>query len=49
VKNFVIEPKTEGKGRSFRATLVAHVKCREVPPRGNDAVRPVNSRPKRVA
>ncbi len=41
MKELTIEPKTEGKGRSFSATLVACVEARDVVPRGNDTIRPV--------
>lgn len=41
MKDLTIQPQKEGKGRSFRATLVAHVEIRAVSERGNDAKRPV--------
>lgn len=41
MKDLVIEPQKEGKGRSFRATLVSYVESIAVAPRGNDAIRPV--------
>lgn len=37
-----IEPQKEGKGRSFRATLVSYVEAMHIVARGNDTVRPVH-------
>lgn len=37
----VIEPQKEGKGRSFRATLVSYVEAPGMLPKGNDTTRPV--------
>jgi hypothetical protein len=37
-----IEPQKEGKGRSFRATLVSYVEARRLWPAGNDTIRPVH-------
>jgi hypothetical protein len=41
VKELTIEPKTEGKGRSFRALMVSYVEARDFMSRGNDAARPI--------
>lgn len=38
----VIEPQKEGKGRSFRATLLSYVEAGVLWPRGNDTFRPVH-------
>jgi hypothetical protein len=37
-----IEPQTEGKGRSFRATLVSYIEAPHLWARGNDTVRPIH-------
>lgn len=41
MQDLTIQPQNEGKGRSFRATMVAHVEILEVSPRSNDVRRPV--------
>lgn len=41
MKTLTIEPPKEGKGRSFRASLVASVEIRTVSDRSNDTKRPV--------
>lgn len=41
MKDLVIQQQKEGKGRSFRATLVSYVEITRVSPRSNDAKRPV--------
>lgn len=39
--DLIIQPKTEGKGRSFASTMVAHVLEKHLSPDGNDAHRPI--------
>lgn len=42
MKEIIVEQQKEGKGRSFRATLVSYVEVRSLLPAGNDAARPVH-------
>jgi hypothetical protein len=41
MKELVIQPQAEGKGRAFAATLVSYIEARDFVQRNNDTIRPV--------